>query len=153
MPSRPDLGSGGETAEASERLELGASGVVAPGTPVAAEAVANGSGGPDGRHRRTRPCGSRTPVSPPASTSRRPLAAELRRRFLGRRPPGGPGIGAAATGRGVEPDVLPTAGGPARGPDEDVHAAGTRRPEHAQQIAGARVAEDDEALRPDGGTR
>ena len=51
----------------------------------AAEAVANGSGGPDGRHRRARPCGSRTPVSPPASTSRRPLAAELRRRFLGRR--------------------------------------------------------------------
>ena len=35
----------------------------------------------------------------------------------------------------------PDRGGPARGPDEDVHAAGTGRPEHAQQIAGARVSE------------
>ena len=60
------------------------------------------------------------------------------------------GTGAAATDRGVEPDVPPDRGGPARGPDEDVHAAGTGRPEHAQQIAGARVPEDDEALRPDG---
>ena len=33
------------------------------------------------------------------------------------------GTGAAATGRGVRPDVLPTAG-PARGADDDVHAAG-----------------------------
>ena len=50
------------------------------------------------------------------------------------------GTGAAATDRGVEPDVLPTAGGSGlAGPDEDVHAAGTGRPEHAQQIAGARI--------------
>ena len=41
--------------------------------------------------------------------------------------------------------------GAAAGPDEDVHADATGRPEHAQQIAAARVAEDDEALRPDGG--
>ena len=56
----------------SARLELGASGVFAPGTPVAAEAVADRSEGADGRCRRARPYGSRTPVSPPASTSRRP---------------------------------------------------------------------------------
>ena len=36
----------------------------------------------------------------------------------------------------------PERGGPTREPDEDVHAAGTGRPEHAQQIAAARVAED-----------
>ena len=106
---RPELSSGGERAEASERLELGASGFFAPGTPVAAEAVADGSAGADGRRRRARPCGSRTPVSPPASTSAPPPAAELvpgPRTEASRRS----GTGAAATDRGVEPDVLPTAG-------------------------------------------
>ena len=108
-PSKPELGSGGERAEASERLEFGASGVFAPGTPVAAEAVADRSAGADGRRRRARPYGSRTPVSPPASTSRRPPRPSSSQ-VLGRRPPGGPEPARAATGRGVEPDVLPTTG-------------------------------------------
>ena len=43
------------------------------------------------------------------------------------------GTGVATTGRCVEPDVLPTAGVRAPGPDEDVHVGGTGRPEHAQR--------------------
>ena len=112
--------------------------------------VADRSAGADGHRRRARPFGSRTPVSPPASTSRRPPRPELvagPRTEASRRS----GTGATATGRDVEPNVLPTTGGPARGSDEDVHAAGTGRPDQVQQIAAARVAEDDEVLRPDGG--
>ena len=89
--------------------------------PSRPEAVAEGPRGADGRRRRARLYGLRTPVSPPTSTSRqqpRPSSSQV----LGRRPPGGPEPARAATGRGVEPDVPPDRRGPARGPDEDAVA-------------------------------
>ena len=110
-PSRPDLGSGGERAEdLAECLELGASGVLAPGTPVAAEAVAAGRG-----DRRSPSTSSPVRLAHPGlaagvDVALAAAAAELvgcPRTEASRRS----GTGVAATGRGVEPDVLPTAGG------------------------------------------
>ena len=85
-------------------------GSFAPGTPVAAEAVADGSAGADGRRRRARPCGSRTPVSPPASPSRRPPRPSSSQ-VLDQRPPGGPEPARPPATAALKPDVLPTAGG------------------------------------------
>ena len=125
-------------------------GVFRPGTPVAAEAVANGSAGADGRRRRARPCGSRTPVSPPASTSRRPPRPSSSQ-VLDRRPPGGPEPARAATDRGVEPDVLPTAGVGLADRTRTFTPPAPGDLSTPSKSRGRRVSEDDEALRPAGG--
>ena len=101
-------------------LERGAS-----GTPVAAEAVADGPGGAtvavDEMVRAAR-----------APRSRRRRRLSRRPRPSSSRPPGDPEPAWPPPARSVEPDVLPTAAGATRGSNEDVHAAGTGRPEHAR---------------------
>ena len=103
------------------------SGVLAPGTqPAAAEAVADGSPGATRRSPSTiSSYGSRTPGLAAGVDVAPAAAAELvagPRTGASRRS----GTAAAATGRGVAPDVLPTARSGSRGPDEGVHAAGHR---------------------------
>ena len=147
-PSRPNLGSGRRTRGGLSACRTRRVGGFRPRN------ACRGRGG----RRRVRGA-RRSPSSSSVRLAHPGLAAgvDLSRRpprpssseVLGRRPSRRSGTGTSATGRGVEPDCPPARGGPARGPDEDVHAAGTGRPEHAQQLA--RVAEDDEALRPDGG--
>ena len=61
------------------------------------------------------------------------------------------GTGAAATGRGVEPDVLPTAGVRLADRTRTFTPPAPGDLSTPSKIAAARVAEDDEALRPDGG--
>ena len=61
------------------------------------------------------------------------------------------GTGAAATGRNVEPDVLPTAAGRLADRTRTFTPPAPGDLSTPKQIAAARVAEDDEALRPDGG--
>ena len=107
------IGSGGERAEASARLELGASGGVRPRNTRRGRGGRRRVWGPDGRRRRARRA-ARAPRSrrrrrrragPPRPSSSQVFGREASRRS---------GTGAAATGRGVEPDVLPTAGSGSR---------------------------------------
>ena len=85
-----------------------------------------GAGAP-GRRRRARRTARAPPVSPPASPSRRPpplSSSQILRPGASRRS----GTGAVASGPGVEPDILPTAGGRSqtrRGRSRRRHRAGS----------------------------
>ena len=126
------IGSGGERAEASARLELGASGGVRPRNTRRGRGGRRRVWGPDGRRRRARRA-ARAPRSRRRRRRRAGPPQPSSSQVFGRRPPGGPEPArpppAAASSR-----TSSRPRGPARGPDEDGHAAGTGRPSRRQRV-------------------